>query len=116
MEWRRVLAALLGVALVAAMSARVEPARAARAGAAVGPLGERLSGVDAASLFRNDASRRRTAHIVQPTETVCGIADRWGCSCRTLEAANAGRYRDQYSLPIGLDLYLPLGGGCEARR
>jgi len=115
-EWRRVLAVLVGVALVAAMSARVEPARAARAGAAVGPLGQESSGAAAAALLRSDTGRRRTAHIVQPTETVCGIAERWGCSCRALERANQGRYPDQYSLPIGLDLYLPLGGGCEARR
>ena len=56
-----------------------------------------------------DQTRRRAEYVVRSGDTVCGIAQRWGMDCRQVEEANSGRYGDQFSLPLGMRLYLPLG-------
>lgn len=52
--------------------------------------------------------RSRAEYTVRRGDTVCEIAGRWRVPCQDVMRANAGRFEDEFSMPVGMALYLPL--------
>lgn len=59
--------------------------------------------------------RNRAEYRVRRGDTVCEIAELWRTPCRDVMQANSGRFADEFSLPVGMALYLPLASLADER-
>jgi len=72
--------------------------------------------LDAASRPDDDPGRLRGEYTIRFGDRLCDVAQTWRLSCSEVTAANKGRFKDLFSVPVGLSLYLPLrnpSGGNE---